>query len=232
MKIERKDSTRELKRRTVAFKATDVKDSGEFEGYASVFGNVDSYGDVVAAGAFKDSIATLKTGGDPLPILWQHRSSEPIGGSDFLEEDDHGLKTRGFLLIDEIPQAKSAHTLMKRRIVKGLSIGYYTRDSSYDEKTGVRTLKALDLVEYSVVTFPANELATVDSVKARSDLFRGGALPSLKDFEAFLREAGASKTVAVAIAGKGLRAMLLRSESGGDPGEVLSLLSNFNLSKE
>lgn len=232
MKIERKDDSRELKRRTVAFKATDVKDTGEFEGYASVFGNTDSYGDVVAPGAFKESIALLKKSGDPLPVLWQHRSSEPIGGSDYLEEDDHGLKTRGFLLIDEIPQAKSAHTLMRRRVVKGLSIGYYTRDSSYDEKTGIRTLKQLDLVEYSVVTFPANDLATVDSVKARDQLFAGGALPSLKDFEAFLREAGASKTVAAAIAGKGLRAMLQRSESGADPGEVLSLLSSFKLTKE
>jgi len=232
MKIERKDAAPELKRRTVAFKATDVKDTGEFEGYASVFGNVDSYGDVVAAGAFKESIAQWRKSGDPLPVLWQHRSSEPIGGSDFLEEDDHGLKTRGFLLVDEIPQAKSAHTLMKRRVVKGLSIGYYTRDSSYDEKTGVRTLKALDLVEYSVVTFPANELAQVDSVKARQDLFAGGALPSLKDFEAFLREAGASKTVAAAIAGKGLRAMLQRSESGADPAAVLKMLSTFKLTKE
>lgn len=221
------DPTREFKRRNVAFKANKVDPSGTFSGYASVFGNIDSYGEVVEAGAFAESLKRIKESGDPLPVLWQHRSSEPIGGSDMLEEDDHGLKTDGFLLIDDIPQAKAAHTLMSKRIVKGLSIGYYVEASSYNEKTGVRTLQKLDLVEYSVVTFPANELATVDAVKS---ILRDGRLPSAKAFEDFLRESGFSKTQATAIASGGL-CKLLRSESDGTKAvsQVHNLLSTFKI---
>lgn len=212
----------ELKHRNVAFKATAVTDAGTFSGYASVFGNEDTYGEIVAAGAFAESIDELKASGDPLPVLWQHNSSQPIGGSDMLVEDAHGLKTDGFLLIDEIPQAKAAHTLMKRRIVKGLSIGYYVRDSSYDEKTQIRTLKKLDLVEYSIVTFPANELATVDNVKAAAKL------KTIREFESFLRDVGGfSKDRAKAIASTGWGGL---SEARDAPGETLeSLLKSFKL---
>lgn len=227
--MHRKSDHRAVKHRTVAFKASTVDDAGTFKGYASVFGNVDSYGEIVLPGAFKDSIERIKASGDPLPILWQHRSSEPIGGSTMLKEDDTGLSTEGFLLVDELPQAKAAHALMKKRIVRGLSIGYYVEKSSYNEKTGIRSLETLDLVEYSVVTFPANELALVDNVKARSDLFGAGNLPTLKQFEEFLREAGASKTQAAGIASRGLAQMLARSESGGDPCEVLAILNSWKL---
>lgn len=225
--MKRKSDGRELKHRQVAFKAKEVNDDGSFKGYASVFGNLDSYREIVAPGAFTDSIKRIKDSGDPLPVLWQHRSGEPIGGSDVLEEDNYGLKTDGWLLKDVIPRAAEAHALMKRRVVRGLSIGYYVEADSYNEKEGIRTLLKLDLVEYSIVTFPANSLAMVDEVKARSELFSGGRLPTLKQFEEFLREAGASKTQAAAIASKGLGQMLFRSESGGDPCDVLTALQSF-----
>lgn len=201
---------REFKKTTFAYKASKVADEGTFEGYASVFGNVDSYGEIVMPGAFAKSIERIKVSGDPLPVLWQHWSNQPIGGSDVLEEDDHGLKTAGFLLIDDIPQAKQAHALMKRRVVRGLSIGYYVDASSTDDETGIRSLHELDLVEYSVVTFPANALANVDEVKS---ILRDGSLPTLKAFENFLRESGFSKTQAAAIASGGLTKLLKRSES-------------------
>ncbi|MGQ2994271.1 HK97 family phage prohead protease [Variovorax sp.] len=221
-----KDDSRLLKHRQVAFKAKEVNDDGTFKGYASVFGNVDSYGEIVEAGAFAESIARIKESGDPLPVLWQHRSGEPIGGSDVLSEDDHGLKTEGWLLTNVIPRANEAHALMKRRVVKGLSIGYYVEDSSYNDKTGIRTLKKLDLVEYSIVTFPANTLAQVDSVKS---IIEGGRLPSLSEFEGFLREAGFSKSQATAIAGNGLRKLLDRCETDGNTSDVLTALKEFRL---
>lgn len=218
----RKSQNLSLKHRNVAFKATAVGDSGTFSGYASVFDNVDDGNEIVSPGAFTESLAELKANGDPLPVLWQHNSSQPIGGSDMLVEDAHGLKTDGFLLIDDIPQAKAAHTLMKRRIVKGLSIGYYVRDSSYDEKTGVRTLKRLDLVEYSIVTFPMNELATVDNVKAAAKL------KTIRDFENFLRDVGGfGKDQAKAIASTGWGGL---SEARDVQSETLaSVLSSFKL---
>lgn len=221
-----KSAERSLKHRQVAFKAKEVNDDGTFKGYASVFGNVDSYGEIVMPGAFTESIKRIKDSGDPLPVLWQHRSGEPIGGSDVLAEDDHGLKTEGWLMTDVIPRAAEAHALLKRKVVKGLSIGYYVDESSIDEKTGIRSLIKLDLVEYSIVTFPANTLAQVDAVKS---IIEGGRLPTLKEFEDLLCEAGFSKTQAKAVAGNGLRKLLDRCEADGNTSDVLAALKDFRL---
>jgi hypothetical protein len=43
-------------------------EDGSFEGYAAVFGNVDSYGDVIEKGAFAKTLQENPT----VPILWQH----------------------------------------------------------------------------------------------------------------------------------------------------------------
>jgi HK97 family phage prohead protease len=218
-----------LKHRQVAFKAESVSDDGTFKGYGSVFGNVDSYGEIVAPGSFSETLDAIKASGDPLPMLWQHRPGEPIGGYNVLSEDKKGLYVEGFLLKDAIPRANEAFQLMKARIVKGLSIGYYVRDSSYDEKTGIRTLKKLDLQEVSVVTFPANTAAQIEEVKAG---IAHGRLPSLPEFEDILREAGFSKSQAAVIANRGLKHLIDRSESGGEGGNPSGLkaaLDNFVL---
>ena len=111
-----------------------VADDGTFNGYGSVWGVVDSYQEVVAPGAFTDSLADLRAKGRPVPVLWQHRGDTPIGIWDKLEEDEHGLRGEASLLIDDVAQAREAHALMKKRAVTGLSIGYWVRESSYDEK--------------------------------------------------------------------------------------------------
>jgi HK97 family phage prohead protease len=217
-----------MEHKQIGFKA-DVAEDGTFSGYGSVFGNVDSYDEIVAPGAFKESLKAIKDSGDPLPVLWQHNPGQPIGGYTELSEDSRGLKAAGFLLKDDVALAKEAYALMKARVVKGLSIGYYVRNASYDEKTGIRTLNALDLREISVVTFPANEQAQVDSIKsALSLMLKAGELPAVKDFENFLREAGFSKTQAAFIANNGL-SKLHRGEPDGTKGEVLNMLSNFKI---
>ena len=226
--MKRKDSGG-LLHKQFGFKADTVKDDGTFSGYGSVFGNVDSYDEIVAAGAFKASLKAIKDSGDPLPVLWQHNPDQPIGGYTELTEDDTGLRVAGFLLKDEVAMAREAYALMKARVVKGLSIGYYVRDSSYDEKTGIRTLKELDLREVSVVTFPANEQAQVENVKhALRHMLKAGQLPSVRYFEDFLREAGFTKTQAAAIAVHGL-GKLHRGEPDSTNGELIDLLSNFKL---
>ncbi len=208
-------------------------DSGLFSGYGSVFGNVDSYNEVVAPGAFLESLAETKGKGRTIPVLWQHRSGEPIGAWDIdsLKEDDHGLIGDGQLWLDDAPYAKIALRGMQSKSITGLSIGYYVRESSFDEKTRIRTLTKLDLVEISIVTTPANDDARVDSIKAR---IAHGNLPSLPDFEKLLRESGFSKTQSAVIANRGL-AHLLRSESEGDneseqkSADLGALLSGFSL---
>lgn len=215
-----------------AFKADAVKDDGTFVGYGSVFGNVDSYGDVVMPGAFAKSLGSIKKGGDPLPMLWNHKSDEPIGGYTSLEEDDRGLKVSGFILINEVARAKEIFALMKARVVKGLSIGYYEVEAEQDKKSGNRLLHELDLREISPVTFPANVLAEVEGVKGHIiKTLRDGNLPSLKEFEDFLREAGFSKSQAAAVANNGL-SKLSRGEPGGEKSDDLArILREFKLTQ-
>jgi HK97 family phage prohead protease len=175
----------ELKYLERPFEVKAVEDSGIFEGFGSVFGNVDSYKEIVAPGAFAESLAGWKASGRLPPILWQHRSGEPIGPYLEMDEQPVGLHVRGQLLVDDVQRAKEARALMKAKAVNGLSIGFVTRDDSYDKATGIRTLKKVDLWEVSVVTFPANPAAQISSVKSAID-----AIETVRDAEAFLRDVG------------------------------------------
>jgi HK97 family phage prohead protease len=203
-------------------KADGVAEDGTFEGYGSVFGIVDSYQEVVSPGAFTDSLAELAGKGRKVPILWQHRTDQPVGVYLDVHEDDHGLFVRGQLLIDAVAQAAEAHALIKAGAVTGLSIGYWVRESSFDEKTGIRTLTKLDLVEVSLVTSPANDDARVEAVKFK---LAHGQLPNIREFEKLLREAGFSKTQAAAVAGHGLPELLRREAEGDATKEGVEILS-------
>lgn len=129
------------------FEVKGVEPSGVFTGYGSVFGNLDDGGDIVAKGAFRESLKVRKEKGRKLPILWQHKSGEPIGVYTDIKEDDHGLLMTGQLLIDDVQKAKEAYALMKAGAVTGLSIGYRTQEHKMDDETGVRTLTKLHLEE-------------------------------------------------------------------------------------
>lgn len=167
------------------FEVKGVEEDGIFEGFGSVFGNVDAYKEIVAPGAFAESLAGWKTAGRLPPVLWQHRSGEPIGPYLDMEERALGLHVKGQLLVNDVQRAKEARALMKAKAVNGLSIGFVTREDSFDRVTGIRTLKKIDLWEVSVVTFPANPSAQISSVKSTID-----AITTVRDAEAFLRDAG------------------------------------------
>lgn len=204
-----------------------VSETGVFSGYGSVFHNEDSYGDVVRPGAFKKSLAEWAKKGRLPPMLWQHDRREPIGVFTKMVEDEKGLFVEGRLLIDDIPQARAAYALLKEKALGGMSIGYreILIEQDHDEK--VTNLLELDLWEVSVVTFPANEKATVDSVKSA---LAGGGLPTLPEFEKFLRDAGFSKSQSVAIASHGLR-QLLRDADDTEAKEIESALNILKGSK-
>ena len=223
---------RSLKVRDFALsvKAEGVADDGTFEGYGSVYGVVDSYQEVVAPGAFAESLAELNAKQRRVPVLWQHRSDQPIGVYSEITEDETGLFVKGQLLIDAVAQASEAHALMKAGAVTGLSIGYWVRESSFDEKTGIRTLMKLDLVEVSLVTFPANDDARVEAVKFK---LAHGQLPNIKEFESLLRDAGFSRRQAKVVAGHGLSELLQREAEGSAVKEAVEAASqavaNFSL---
>lgn len=182
-------------------KAVGEEGSGEFEGYGSVFGVVDSYNDIVVKGAFEDS---LKEYGMP-KLLLQH-STWMVGGK-WLEarEDEKGLYLKGQLNL-EVQAAREVYALMKQGAINGLSIGYRTLEETINRETGENIIKKVRLYEVSIVTFPANEAATVTGVKS--------APATAREFEKFLREAGFSREDAKLVVSKGYNALETRREDG------------------
>jgi hypothetical protein len=136
-----------------------LSEDGSFEGILSPYGVLDNYDDIVDAGAFSK---TIQERGDTIPLLWQHRSDMPIGTLKLIDTPE-ALKVRGQLVLS-MAGAQNAYTAMKEKIVRGLSIGFRTVKDSWDGN--VRHLKEVKLYEGSIVTFPANEYATITAVKS------------------------------------------------------------------
>lgn len=211
------------KNSTVAIDTKAVADSGVFEGYASVFGVVDSYNEVVEAGAFTPSLVESRRKGESIKLLYQHNPSEPIGVHEDIAEDSKGLWIRGRLLIDVSPKAKEVHGLLKEGALDGISIGYQTIESKPKEgKPGVISLTKLRLRENSIVTFQANERARVESVKSLLD---AGQLPTIREFEGSLRELGFSKSKAEQMAKA--CTPYLRGEPEGEADELARFLERL-----
>lgn len=152
---------------------------GTFSGYGSVFGNLDSHRDVVAKGAFSDSIAEAKSTGKWPKMLLQHglgpltEDQLPIGIWTRMEEDNHGLYVEGKLAIGT-QRGRDVHQLMKMTpypALDGLSIGFHLKKFIMHPKTDTvrRTLQGVKLVEVSLVSSPSNKLATVQRVKSAPD---------------------------------------------------------------
>ncbi len=195
------------------FEMKSLKSDGTFTGYGSVFGVEDSYGDVVQPGAFKASLEAWKAKGQLPALLWQHRSDSPIGVWRSMAEDSHGLLVEGELAL-KTQQGTEAYELLKLGAIRGLSIGYAIPKGGgeWDPKTEQFLLKQVDLWETSLVTFPANEDAQVETVKS--------ILDSPKNLERFLREAGLPRSVAKALVAGGYdRTADLREADGatGNP---------------
>ncbi len=209
-----------MNKQGMSFEIKAVKDDGFFSGYASVFDVVDSYGDVVRKGAFEETIKEWQAKNKMPPVLWNHSSSEPIGLYTSMKEDDYGLYVEGQLLVNDVPRAKQVHALMAKRVVDGLSIGFRSIERSYNDDDTVNLLK-LRLFEVSVVTFPANDDTRIDAVKS---LVKDGEIPTLPEFERFLRDAGFSKSQATAIASHGLRKMRSDSDIDGEAEKALKIL--------
>lgn len=206
-----------LKRRIdVPLEVKSVNDAGEFEGYGSVFGVKDSYGDIVVPGAFAKSLSDWSKKGRMPAMLWQHKMSEPIGVYSEMREDDRGLYVKGRLLIEGDPLAVRAHTHMKAGSLTGLSIGYILNEWEYSKDKDAWLLKEIDLWEVSPVTFPANDEARIEDVKAA---ITHGETPTQKSIERILRDAGLSRTQAKAFMSGGYGALSQR-----DAGELESAL--------
>ena len=214
-----------MNRKSFSLEIKAVQEDGFFSGYGAVFGNVDWYNDVILPGAFAKSLEKWAEKNKMPPVLWNHNDGEPIGVYTNIYEDEKGLFVEGLLLIDDVPRAKSTHALLKAGAIDGLSIGYKTKKAN-QQTNGIRELIELDLGEISIVTMPANEESLITSVKSKLE---EGELPTLPEFEKFLRESGFSKSQATAIAGKGLRHLL--SESEDEKFQAKSISNALNILK-
>jgi len=190
----------------VGFEIKAVNADGTVEGYGSVFGVRDNYDDVIAKGAFIQSLKDHKAAGTMPAMLWQHDADKPIGVWTEMVEDEKGLRIKGQLAMETV-KGKEAHALLKMGALNGLSIGFMSKEWAYDRDTEVRTLTAIDLWEVSLVTFPANEKARVTNVKSADEM----ATP--KDAEKALRDAGFSKSDATAFVSRVMRMGEVRSDS-------------------
>lgn len=198
------------------FEVKEVADNGKFTGYGSVFGELDSYRDIVMPGAFKKSLKEdFKDKDRKVPMLWQHNSWAPIGVYEVIREDSKGLYVEGACNMD-VQQGRECHALMKQGALTGLSIGYTTVTSEWDEKNLTRKLIEVNLWEVSPVTFPAG-----DSARAQvKSLLEVGTLSELEDY---LRDAyGVSRKEATALASK-LKAVTATQSDSVDEADAASV---------
>lgn len=140
-------------------------DQYEMSGYASVFNILDEQNDVVCKGAFSKSIEEFNN--KKPKLLWQHDPQFPIGVIEEMFEDDYGLFIK-CKLIPGIQKSEEVFTMLKCGAIEGLSIGYKVKEKNIVR--GKRYISNLELLEISVVTFPACPEALVKEIKSYGDL--------------------------------------------------------------
>lgn len=165
---------------------------GYFEGYAAVFGNVDSYEDVILPGAFAKTLRE----GRKLKLHWQHNMMKVLGSVLEAREDTNGLFIKGRINLGT-HVGKEAYMLLKAGDIDSMSIGYRTMACKYDGD--LRMLEELDLYEISLVSAPANEMALVTAVKS-DELIQNAE--SVRDIEKLLHNEGFTKAQAKSLISK------------------------------
>lgn len=153
-------TTRKTETKEFRFTLDEIDETkGSFKGYASIWGIVDTYGDVVMKGAFKRTLKENKQ----FPLLWSHNLMEPIGIIE-AKEDSRGLAVQGQLNVD-VQRGREIRSLMRQGAVTGLSIGFQTVRDEQDKETGYRHLIEAKLWEISPCVFQACPGAVADEVK-------------------------------------------------------------------
>lgn len=185
-------------------------ENGVIEGYGSVFDVEDLGGDIVAAGAFAGSLQS----GRKVKMLFQHDPNAVVGVWDSVAEDGKGLRVKGRILT-AIQAGKDAYELVKQGAIDSLSIGYRTLKSM--DRNGRRVIQQADVWEVSLVTFPMNEMARIDAVKAAS--------MSRRDMERLLtQDAGLVRSVARQLMAGGYDAIKAMQDAGDGIEELAVLL--------
>lgn len=142
-----------------------VKNDMEFEGYASIFYNKDSYDDIMMPGAFSK---TIQENRNRIKVLMQHDSYSVVGVPTELYEDSRGLYFKA--KISDTMLGRDLNTLIKDKAITEMSIGYNTIKYNMNEDSGTRELLEVRLWEISPVTWGANNLANIKKL-AKNDKY-------------------------------------------------------------
>ncbi|WEV68724.1 HK97 family phage prohead protease [Bifidobacterium sp. ESL0775] len=168
----------QIKQRACEFKTNDDDNQlkeGEFIAYPSTFTQTpDCYGDIVAKGAFTDTIKAWKDSGNTLPVMYGHRMDDPdynVAGVEDMGEDDHGFWIKGVFDMDS-PKAPQVYRLLKAKRLSQLSFAYDVEDEgtvTLDDGTKANELRKLDIYEASFVPVGANQDTSVVAIKSATD---------------------------------------------------------------
>ena len=146
------------------------KEAGEdgvlhIKAYALAFGNVDSWGDIIAPGACDKFLASEDF--KRMALCYQHNISEVVGVITDAGVDEKGM----WIEADVLPTTtgKDVQTLIKAGAIKEFSIGYYATEYHFEKVDGyaydIRVLDAITIVEVSPVTRAANPQAVLLDAK-------------------------------------------------------------------
>jgi len=199
---------------------SEVKANGEkgiFTGYGSIFGNEDQGSDIMQKGAFTKSLEARPA--RKVKLLYQHKTDEPIGVFEDMYEDSKGLFVKGKLAMGT-QKGREAYELLKMGALDGMSIGFRAdpEKQGYNEsKRGTRTLKEVDLMEISLVTFPMNESALIETVK--------GNAKNIREWEKILRDAGGLSRTESKIGAKALSDSLSQRDAGDENKQLADLIN-------
>jgi HK97 family phage prohead protease len=160
-------------------------EAGHFAGYASVFGVLDTAGDIVIKGAFEESVRKS------VPRLFLHHRRDAVPGRILKAvEDSVGLMVEGQLNL-ETTLGRETRASLRAGDLDGLSIGARVED--FDTKGDARLLTRLSLAEVSIVALPANAAARVMTTKS--------ARPAtVREFESVIKSMGFSNREAKTLA--------------------------------
>lgn len=142
--------------------------NGEISGYFSTYDRIpDSYGDVIAKGAFTETIQKRKESGHPFPLCWNHDLDQIIGKVNDIEDTDKGPHmTASFF---DTPLAQEKREIVKSGVVYQFSFAYDVLEAGpveLEDGVKVNELRKLDLFEVSIVPIPANQNAVVTEIKS------------------------------------------------------------------
>jgi len=133
-----------------------------FEGIATT-PTPDSYGDVIDSEGAEYTL--------PMPLLWQHDASDPIGWVTHATASKKGIEIRGE--VADIPDAGELKTrldtawqYLKNKLVRGLSIGFNPVEVARMAGTESYHFTKWKWLELSAVTVPANVDASITAIRS------------------------------------------------------------------